>query len=61
MAIWRRRYADKRTYFDKDSGLIKKQDSELTIRVLGIPMLKRTMNFDADINEKEKGKLGFNN
>lgn len=60
MAIWKRRYKDKRTYFDKESGLIKKQYSGLTIHVFGIPVLDRGMEFDADL-ESEKQKLGFNN
>jgi len=60
MAIWRRTYTDKRTYFDKDTGLIRKQDSKLTIHVFGISMLKRTMNFDAEVDKKEEG-IGFKN
>jgi len=58
MAIWKRRYKDKRTYFDKESGLIKKQDSGVTIHVFGIPVLDRGMAFEADI-EAEKETLGF--
>lgn len=60
MAIWNREYSDKRTYFNIDGGLIKKQDSQLTIRILGIMVLKRKMIFEADDAEK-KEDIGFNN
>jgi len=60
MAIWDRKYTDTRTYFNTETALIKKQNSELTIRILGIPVLKRQMDFDADSIES-KGQLGFNN
>jgi len=58
MAIWRRRYTDDRIYFDKDAGLIRKQDSKLTVHFFGILMLERTMNFDAEVDKKEEG-IGF--
>ena len=60
MAIWKRRHKDKRVYFDKESGFIKKQDSAVVIHIFGIPVVDREIKYSAEIEEKEKGKLGFN-
>jgi hypothetical protein len=60
MTIWNRVYIDDRSYFNADSGLIKNQNSELTIKLFGIRILRRKMDFNADIFD-EKKKVGFNN
>jgi len=59
MFIWNREYSDDRTYFKEETGLIQHQDSKLTIKFLGIPVLIRKLNFTADILDKKPG-LGFN-
>ena len=59
MAIWSRDQKDKRVYFNTDTALIKKQDAKLTIKLFGITLVNREIEFDAeDLNNK--ASVGFN-
>ena len=59
MAIWKRWQEDKRVYFNTDTALIKKQDSRLTIKLFGITLIDREIDFNAEAVDN-KSSVGFN-
>lgn len=59
MAIWSRKWKEKRTYFNEDAALTKRQDSRLTIKLFGITLIERIIYFDADVIDG-KSSVGFN-
>jgi len=61
MAVWSRKWRDKRTYFNIDGALVKDQESELVIRLFGIPIIERSVSFKADSAKKDQNGLGFKN
>ena len=58
MAIWRRTWNDKRTYFNTENALIAKQKSDLTVKLFGVTVISRKTDFDADSID-QKPRVGF--
>jgi len=58
MAVWKRSWIEQRTYFNTDTALIKEQASRLTIKLLGITLIDRNVDFNAEAIDN-KSSVGF--
>jgi hypothetical protein len=63
MAIWNRHSTDVREYFDNNpQALVKKQKAGFTVKLFGITIIDRSLDFRATIVAKGgKEGLGFKN
>ena len=60
MAIYRREVTEEREYFNDENALVKKQDASYTIKLFGIKVVSRKLNFNAEIVKKDKNGIGYN-